>query len=1581
MLEVLQIFSEGNFILHGHGYLWKPGLVWLHVASDVIIALSYFSIPLLLIYFLRQRTDIPFQGIFYPFSVFIIVCGTTHLMAVWTLWYPIYWLSSLFKVITAGVSFYAAVKMVRLIPEALAVPNSLTQLEATNQALAQEIQKHRQTETELRESTQRLSLLVKQTPLAVIEWTSNFEVADWNPAAERIFGYSKQEALGGYGVELMVPDTAREQVNQVWGKLLLQQGGTRSTNENFTKEGHKIYCEWYNTPLIDSEGEVIGVASLVQDITERKLAQEALQQANNQLEIQVEARTQELKQALDSLNEVIIQLQSEIEQRQQVEAALREREEQYRSVVDNVKEVIFQTDANGLWTFLNPAWSEILGFAIAQSIGTLFLDYVHPDDRQRNLEQFQSLIERKKEYCRHEVRYLTASGGYRWIEVFAQLTLDADGMINGICGTLYDITEHHLSEAALKASEHRYRAIVEDQTEIICRFLPDGTITFVNEAYCSYFGKSREELIGHQFVPLMPEEDAQKIKRQLTDLSQENPVVTYEYQVVTPQGELRTQQRTNRAIFNEQGNLIEFQAVGRDITEHKQAEVALFKRERYLAALVEVQRRLLAFKGDRQYGLLTLNPYTEILELLGQVSSASRVYVFENHWDATGGLLMSQRAEWSSIAIHKEINNPVLQNLSYDNFFPRWRQLLSQDEIITGVAAEFPESERIVLELHGILSILILPLTVNGKFFGFIGFDNCIEARPWQTSEVDLLRAAAAAVSLWHESFLAHKALRQSEATNRALLDAIPDALLRIRKDGTYLNFVPAKDTPKLISASEFIGKKVSEVLPAEWDLKLSGDVEAALRTGKVQVSEGLFPVNDEQHYYELRTVFYSENEVLTIVRDVTESKRAEVARHKSETRLRKQHIALSELAQCSSIYNGNLSVALQEITRVVTRTLEAERCSVWFYNDDCSLIHCVDLYELTPQRHSAGYQLEAAKYPNYFKALEAARIIAAKDAQIDARTQEFSASYLTPLGITSMLDVPIRLGGITVGVLRTEHTGSKRRWALEEQNFVSTIAYMASLAMEASHRAVTEKALRESEERFRSLVAHIPGVVYRSRYEANWITEFISDAIEGISGYPAADFLHNQVRSIASLIDPQDLARVKQVVLECVAQRQPYVLEYRIVRADGSVRWLYDEGQGVFDADGTLVWLDGVIFDITESKQTQEELRRSEEQFRQLTENLREVFFLSTPDLSQMLYISPAYEEVWGRTRKSLYKRPSSWMASVHPKDHDRIETAIARQLQGEQDFDEEYRIVRPGGSVRWVWVRAFRVLNEAGVVTRLAGIAEDITEHKRAQAEIFNALLQEKELSDLRARFVSITSHEFRTPLTTIMSTTELLEYYEWTKEEELEQLHLIQDAVKHMLQLLEDLLFIGTADAGQLRFNPSPVILNEFCQELVAEIQQGMSLKLTPTPAQQALSFVSPDQTFLAYMDRKLLRQLLSNLLVNAIKYSPSGGTIQFELAGQGDEVIFQIQDQGIGIPKEDLPRLFEFFHRGKNVGVIAGTGLGLAIVKKCVDLHGGRISVDSEVGVGTLFKVTLPLNNFKVAQNQRAGNWVDFPISNP
>ena len=151
----------------------------------------------------------------------------------------------------------------------------------------------------------------------------------------------------------------------------------------------------------------------------------------------------------------------------------------------------------------------------------------------------------------------------------------------------------------------------------------------------------------------------------------------------------------------------------KDIIDRKQAELALAERERYLAALVEVQRCLLTFEGDTQYRHTSTNPYTQILKLLGQVSGASRVYVFENHWNDTGSLLMSQKAEWCAPGIHPQIDNPTLQNLPYENCFPRWAQLLSQDEIITGIVTELPESERFILEPQGILSILILPLKVK----------------------------------------------------------------------------------------------------------------------------------------------------------------------------------------------------------------------------------------------------------------------------------------------------------------------------------------------------------------------------------------------------------------------------------------------------------------------------------------------------------------------------------------------------------------------------------------------------------------------------------------------------------------------------------------------------------------------------------------------------------------------------------------------------------------------------------------------------------------------------------------------------
>lgn len=248
---------------------------------------------------------------------------------------------------------------------------------------------------------------------------------------------------------------------------------------------------------------------------------------------------------------------------------------------------------------------------------------------------------------------------------------------------------------------------------------------------------------------------------------------------------------------------------------------------------------------------------------------------------------------------------------------------------------------------------------------------------------------------------------------------------------------------------------------------------------------------------------------------------------------------------------------------------------------------------------------------------------------------------------------------------------------------------------------------------------------------------------------------------------------------------------------------------------------------------------------------------------------------------------------------------------------------------------------------------IIRNITERKQAEEDIRQAIEQEKKLSELKSRFVTMASHEFRTPLTSIMSSSELLEHYgfKWDEAKKLTHLHRIQSSVKHMTSLLNDVLLLGKADAGKLELQPKQINLPEFCQDLVEEIQ------LT-TKTHQIVFQVECDRQFIVCMDEKLLRHIVNNLLSNAIKYSPDSDRVIFDLICQSKQATFRVRDFGIGVPVEEQDQLFDSFHRAGNVGSIPGTGLGLPIVKRSVDLHGGTILVESQVGVGTTFTVTLP-----------------------
>jgi len=268
-------------------------------------------------------------------------------------------------------------------------------------------------------------------------------------------------------------------------------------------------------------------------------------------------------------------------------------------------------------------------------------------------------------------------------------------------------------------------------------------------------------------------------------------------------------------------------------------------------------------------------------------------------------------------------------------------------------------------------------------------------------------------------------------------------------------------------------------------------------------------------------------------------------------------------------------------------------------------------------------------------------------------------------------------------------------------------------------------------------------------------------------------------------------------------------------------------------------------------------------------------------------------------------------------------------------------------------------------------------------AAQQLQQSLEKERELNQIKSNFISVVSHEFRTPLTSIQSSAELLEHYDWDRHEQIQQLKQIQGEVRHMTDLMEDVLFLSRHEAQKNTLNAVPFNLIGFCAKLLRQTKHllkenhmisftffdGTSL-INHQISQQKMGLVQEDLPVVTViMDENVLRHILINLLSNAIKYSPTGGMIEFDCNINDNEVIFTIKDQGIGIPKSEQVHLFSSFYRAKNVGTLPGTGLGLSIVKSCVDIHQGHISLQSDVGMGATFEVVLPINYNAVFDNSQ------------
>jgi PAS domain S-box-containing protein len=500
------------------------------------------------------------------------------------------------------------------------------------------------------------------------------------------------------------------------------------------------------------------------------------------------------------------------------------------------------------------------------------------------------------------------------------------------------------------------------------------------------------------------------------------------------------------------------------------------------------------------------------------------------------------------------------------------------------------------------------------------------------------------------------------------------------------------------------------------------------------------------------------------------------------------------------------------------------------------------------------------------------------------------------------------------------------------------------------TERRRAEEAMRESEERFRVMADGCPTVLWVTNAEGG--IQFINQAFRTFCGTT-----YEQVEGDKwqMMLHPDDALEYTGAFHRAVRDHTPFRAEVRSRRADGEWRWFDSYAEPRFSAAGEFLGHVGLSPDITERKQMEMSIQRSEEKFRQLAENIREVFWMMPPSGDEVLYVSPAYEQVWGRTRESLYQNPTSWQEAVHPDDREQARLLFARRLQGEV-IESKYRIRTPDGLEKWIRSRAFPIRDQSGLLTRVVGIAEEITERKRYEEELIQARQGAEAANRAKSCFLANMSHEIRTPMNGVIGMLQLLATTDLTPEQ-ARYARVAQSSGRTLLALIDDILDLSKIEARKVVLETVTFNLRETMNEVVQLLRvqaNAKGLSLHP--------IVSPEIPPLLRGDPHRLRQVMTNLCGNAIKFTQQGVVIiEAALEGRNDRtatVRFAVTDTGIGIGMEHAAKLFTPFTQAdaSTTRKYGGTGLGLAICKQLAELMGGAIGVDSQEGQGSTFWFT-------------------------
>jgi len=917
------------------------------------------------------------------------------------------------------------------------------------------------------------------------------------------------------------------------------------------------------------------------------------------------------------------------------------------------------------------------------------------------------------------------------------------------------------------------------------------------------------------------------------------------------------------------------------------------------------------------------------LRAVGEIAGVDRAYVFSFSGDAS---TMTNTHEWCAPGIPPQMHE--LQRLPATSLPWGMERMRAFDVMHVPRVRDLPaaaSSERAIFESGGIQSLICVPMVCRHTLVGFVGFDSVRTEKHWGEDDIALLRIVGEIIANALERKRSEDELREREVRLRLSTEQIPAVLWTTDRQLNLMTVTGAALRTLKLDPTSIVGQSVAGMFSAPEAVSQALETHRRALTGEsVSAEIGWHERIFQSHVEPLRNDQGRITGTVGIAVDATERKQSEQLSELQQRIL--ERIAMS----------GSLADVLNALCRHVERVMPGALCSVMLLDpEDRNLKLYAGPSLLPPMTAALASLTPGPASGSCGAAAYTGTAVFVEDIRTDDRWHDLRAEA-EALGIRACWSIPILSESqsvvATFGITFT-HTAKPTAF---QRRLLETARHLAGIAIRHQH---AREALSDSEQKWRSIAENSADyvIIIDPEFRIVFINRTVSDlSVSEVIGSRITDFLDGRNAEIARACYQRVLSSGQPDFYECSYTPGGEGVHYFACRV-GPIR----QGERV-------VALTVSATDVTDTMRAQRALRDSEERFRQMSETIDEVFWLTDWSNNRVVYVSPAYERVWGRTCQSLYDDSRSWADSIHPDDRDRAYRAFVRDAES-GNYDIEYRLRLPDGTERWIHDRAFPIHDESGRVYRLAGISEDVTERKEAEMQLSRARRLEA-----AGQLAGQIAHDFNNLLGPVLAYPELIRMQIEPDSPVARMLSDIEDAATQMAEINQQLLTLSRRG----HYNIEAVDMNALTERTLRTLEIPESITVDCRLGSDLLP---------ARGGRAQLARVIANLIQNAHEAMGNDGTLtlktelvyldtdvqRYELIPAGEYVLWSVGDSGGGIDPGITNKIFDPFFTTKSSDKRRGSGLGLAVVHSVVHDHDGYIDVESTPNVGTTFRLYLPV----------------------